>query len=225
VKPTLTVVRTPKKSEAETGKQKRGGTFATREERRSPLPGDDVVPHSRAGYTLAVTIEAARSEIWPWLLQMGQGRGGFYTPQWVERLLGAEIRNADVIIPDLQRLTAGDVVRLTPDPYLGRPGRFMTVAALKPRRALVFRQLLPNGSVASWAFVLRTSGMASTRLLVRRRSEQTTLIDRALQPAYRLMDSGMLRGIRRRAESAARHSRLHRLGVPVIRRRRGDDAS
>jgi hypothetical protein len=101
----------------------------------------------------------------------------------------------------------------------------MTVAALKQRRALVFRQLLPNGSVASWAFVLRTSGMASTRLLVRRRSEQATLSDRALQRAYRLVDASMLRGIRRRAESAARHSRLHRLGVPVLRRQRGDDAS
>jgi hypothetical protein len=225
VRPTLTVVRTPKKSEAETKRQKRGGTSATREERRAPLPGDDVVPDSRSGYTLAINIEAPRSEIWPWLVQMGQGRGGFYTPKWLERLLGAEIRNVDEIIPALQRLAVRDVVRLTPDPYLGRPGRSMTVAALKQRRALVFRQLLPNGSVASWAFVLRTSGMASTRLLVRRRSEQATLSDRALQRAYRLVDASMLRGIRRRAESAARHSRLHRLGVPVLRRQRGDDAS
>ena len=224
MKPTLTVVRTAKKSEAETEKRRRGGTAATREERRSPLPGDDVVPHSRGGYTLAITIDAARSEIWPWLVQMGQGRGGFYTPQRLERLLGAEIRNADEIIPELQRLAVGDVVRLTPDPYLGRPGRSMTVAALKQRRALVFRQLLPNGSVASWAFVLRTSGMASTRLLVRRRTEEATLMYRALQPAHRLVDASMLRGIRRRAESAARHSRLHRLGVPLLRRR-GDDAS
>jgi hypothetical protein len=225
LKRTLTVVRTPRISEAETEKRKRGGIFATREERRSPLPGDDVVPLSRSGYTMAITIEAARSEVWPWLVQMGQGRGGFYTHQWIERLLGAEIRNADQIIADLQRLAPGDVVRLTPDPYLLRPGQFMTVVALKPRRALVFRQVLPNGAVASWAFVLRTSGMASTRLLMRRRSERPTLLDLALRPAYRMMDAGMLRGIRKRAESAARHSRLHRLGVPVIRRQRGDGVS
>ncbi|HSJ64541.1 MAG TPA: hypothetical protein VK922_11670 [Gemmatimonadaceae bacterium] len=213
------VIRSSTKSETEVSRRAKRAIVATRQERREPLPGDDIVPLPRSSYTLAVTIGAARSEIWPWLVQMGQGRGGFYTHVWVERLLGAEIENADEILPDLQRLAIGDVVRLTPDPYRGHPGQYMTVAHLKPRRSLVFSQTLPNGARATWAFVLRTAGVATTRLLLRRRSERPTWFDRVLHPGYLMMDAGVLRGLRKRAEAGARRARLTRVGLPVMRRR------
>ena len=100
-------------------------------EQTASVPGDEIIEQAQTGYTLAVTIDAAASEIWPWLVQMGQGRGGFYTHEWVENLLGADIHNAERIDPALQRLAIGDRIRLTPDPYLGQPGQFMTVPRIE----------------------------------------------------------------------------------------------
>jgi hypothetical protein len=172
----------------------------TESERGSPLPGDDIVPHPKTGYTVGMTIHAAPSAIWPWLVQMGQGRGGFYTHEWIENLLGADIHNADRVVSAWQRLEVGDKIRLTPDPYLGQPGQLMTVAEIQPERALVLRQTLPNGSPASWAFLLRTEGHGRTRILMRRRGGGPTLFDRVMAPGYALMDRGMLHGLRQRAE-------------------------
>src|SRR5688572_9750931 len=173
----------------------------TREdERGAPLPGDDIVPHPKTGYTMAITIQAAPSDIWPWLVQMGQGRGGFYTHEWVENLLSADIHNADRVVPAWQRLEMGDTVRLTPDPYFGQPGQFMTVAEIQPGRALVFRQTLPNGSTASWALLLLPEDDGTTRVVMRRRGGDPTLFDRVMAPGYAFMDRGMLHGLRERAE-------------------------
>jgi len=172
------------------------------DERDASLPGDDIVADARTGYTLAITIRATPSAVWPWLVQMGQGRGGFYTHEWVERLLRAGIRNVDRIVPALQRLAVGDTIRLTPDPYLGRRGQFMTVAEVRPEHALVLRQTLPNGTTGTWALVLRAEGHRDTRLLSRRRGTRASLFDRAMAPGYVLMDRGVLRGIRARAEAS-----------------------
>jgi uncharacterized protein DUF6064 len=193
------------------------------EERRVQLPGDEIVARPQTDYTLATTIEATPSAIWPWLVQMGQGRGGFYTHAWIENLLGADIHNADRIVPGLQRLAVGDTVRLTPDPYLGHPGQFMTVAEIEPQRALVFSQTLPNGAPATWALVLRPRDERTTRLLSRRRGGEPSLFDRVMRPGYVFMDRGVLHGIRRRvARNAAtvsgsregyesdRHGKSHR---------------
>jgi hypothetical protein len=138
----------------------------------------------------------------PWLVQMGQGRAGFYTHEWVENLLGARIHNADRIIPAFQHLSVGDRVRLTPDPYLGFPGQFMTVVEVRRPHALVFRQTLPNGGTGSWTFELHRQGKDATRVLVRRRGDRPSLFDRVMVPGYMIMDRGVLQGIRRRAETA-----------------------
>jgi hypothetical protein len=144
---------------------------------------------------------------------MGQGRAGFYTHEWVENLLGADIHNADRVVPTLQHLAVGDNIRLTPDPYLGQPGQFMTVADIQPERALVFRQVLPNGSLATWALLLLPQDGASTRLLARRRGGRPTVFDRVMAPGYVFMDKGMLRGLRRHVEA----SRLGQSGNPDAR--------
>jgi hypothetical protein len=180
-------------------------------ERLAALPGDAIVPTARSGYTLATTIRARPSEVWPWLLQMGQGRAGFYTHEWIENLLGADIHNADRIVPSLQHLAVGDTIRLTPDPYLGQPGQFITVTDIQPERALVFTQTLPNGATGTWALALAPGSDHTTRLLLRRRSGQPSFFDRVMKPGYVFMDRGMLQGIRQRVEAAARpHNRVER---------------
>jgi hypothetical protein len=132
---------------------------------------------------------------------MGQGRGGFYTHEWIENLLGAGMHNADRIISELQHLEVGDSIRLTPDPYLGgQPGQYIIVAQLECPRTLVFRQVLPNGAIGSWAYVLESTPQGTTRLLFRRRSSQPSLFDRIMEPGYYFMDMGMLSGIKKRSE-------------------------
>ena len=97
-------------------------------EAHEPLPGDELVPEAELQTTRAITIAASPAEVWPWLVQMGQGRGGLYTYEWIENALGAQIHNLDRIDPALQALRVGDRIRLTPEVYLGRiPGQYYLV--------------------------------------------------------------------------------------------------
>lgn len=178
------------------------------DERAGPLPGDHVVPRATTGYTLATTIDAPVGDVWPWLVQLGQGRGGFYTHERVEALLGAKIKNAGTIIPALQHIAPGDRIRLTPDPYLGKPGQALVVEQVQPERALVLSQRLPNGTLGTWAFVLADQA-GRTRLVFRRRGTQSSAFDRVMLPGFYFMDRGMLNGIRRRSERIHRRSELH----------------
>jgi hypothetical protein len=79
---------------------------ATRAERDAALAGDELIPDGLQS-TRAITIQAPPDAIWPWLVQMGQDRGGFYSHDWLERLFGAEIHNADRIRPEWQTLAVG----------------------------------------------------------------------------------------------------------------------
>jgi hypothetical protein len=140
---------------------------------------------------------------------MGQGRAGFYTHEWVENLLGADIHNVDRVVPAWLQLEVGDRIRLTPDPYFGQPGQFMTVAEIQPERALVFPQTLPNGSPASWTFLLVPENNETTRVVMRRRGGTPTLFDRVMAPGYAFMDRGMLLGLRRRVEGTLLRDAAH----------------
>ena len=112
---------------------------ATVDELRRALPGDELVPQSRAGYTQAITIHAPVAAVWPWLAQMGQGRGGFYSYEGLENLVGCDIHNADRILPEFQELKEGDGIRLHPSiPAL-------PVAVLEPQRALLLHGSEPIG--------------------------------------------------------------------------------
>jgi hypothetical protein len=176
----------------------------TYDEAIGELPGDEIVPDPETEYTLTISIKASPSEVWPWLIQMGQGRGGFYTHEWIENLIGADVHNADRIIQELQHLDVGDPIRLTPDPYLGgQPGQYIVVAQLEPLYVLIFRQVLPNGEIGSWSYVLEPTRDGATRLIFRRRAGQPSLFDRVMEPGYYFMDTGMLAGIKKRAESRA----------------------
>lgn len=175
---------------------------ATSGEVSATLPGDELVPAPGLVATRAIGIEAAPEDVWPWLAQLGQGRGGFYSYDLLENLVAhADIHNADHIEPAWQHPRVGDDVRLHPDVAL-------TVATVEPGRALVLTGGVPMGKVAapytfSWAFVLRRGPEGSTRLVVRERYGFHTWWARPLVEAVEVvsfvMSQKMLRGIRDRA--------------------------
>jgi len=184
------------------------GTAA--EEATASLPGDDLISDAALQTTRGIDIHAPPEKVWPWLVQMGQGRGGLYTYEWIENLLGAKIHNLDRIDPQLQQLSVGDHIRLTPEVYLSRiPGQYYRVTEIRPERALVMLQELPAGGLNSWSFNLRPLGAGATRLLVRGRSSapsgpaqrvarEVELL--LLEPGYFVMERGLLRGLKKRAE-------------------------
>jgi hypothetical protein len=182
---------------------------ATAEEIARTMPGDELISTPSFQTTRAIDVNVAPGAVWPWLVQMGQGRGGLYTYEWIENLLGAKIHNLAYIDPELQHLAVGDQIRLTPDVYLDRiPGQFYRVVEIQPQRALVMLEELPSGGLTSWSFILQPSG-GSTRMIVRARASSAesflqwlsrTVELLLLEPGYFVMERGMLRGIKKRAE-------------------------
>jgi hypothetical protein len=106
--------------------------------------------------TYAITVGARPEIVWQWVVQIGRGRGGFYTYTWIENLLGADIHNLDHIDPDLQHLAGGDRIWMTPPRYLGRlKGQFWEVQHVEPCQALVMVRRPPQSAVVStWSLVL-----------------------------------------------------------------------
>jgi hypothetical protein len=178
----------------------------TTAERTRSLPGDDFLPNASASSTMAITVDASPGAIWPWLRQLGQERGGFYSYEWAENLVGLDIHNADRIVPEWQELSVGDTVRLgCADRF---PDATLEVAAFDPESSLVLRTPTdPTWWV--WAFVLEPIDETTTRLLVRSRIRlpENPLVRAAslvaLDPVSSLMTYGMLQGIRSRAERLA----------------------
>jgi hypothetical protein len=171
---------------------------------RATLPGDDLLPAARAQATHHIDIEAAPDRVWPWLVQMGRGRAGWYS--W-DRLDNGGIPSADRIIPALQTLAVGDILPIKPNSPDG-----MAVLALDPPRALVLgdpsllrgRSALPGAPRATWAFSLQPIGSA-THLAVRVRAEyEPNLTIALLRPIIRalhaLMQRKQLRTLKQRAE-------------------------
>jgi hypothetical protein len=188
---------------------------STPEERDRHLAGDDLVPGARVVTNHATTIRAPAEDVWPWLVQMGWHRGGWYTYRWVDRLLfPANGGSADSILPEWQGLKMGDHI---PD---GGPetGCFFNVEILEPNEAMVLRSWthLPAQMRRSphyrldwtWAFCLDQVDDAHTRLLFRTRANLTPAWLRAvywsLVPADFVMGRSMCLGVKRRAEGFAR---------------------
>jgi hypothetical protein len=189
---------------------------ATAEEASTPLPGDDLVPTAAYTTTRAVTVRASAQTIWPWLVQLGQGRAGFYTYDRLEQIVGAAIRSADRVVPEFQQLAVGDTVLLSP---VGGPN----VAVLDPGHALVLSQTMDLRTGQSippvpatrwamdwtWTFALRPRSNGATRLLVRTRADYRPRavlkpgVRLLLEPIHFVMERGMLIGIKRRAEHTA----------------------
>ena len=83
---------------------------STGEEVNRPLPGDEFIIKPILRTTRAIAINAPPERIWPWLAQMGQGRGGFYSYEWLENLVRLDIHNSDRYIPELQDIKPGDLI-------------------------------------------------------------------------------------------------------------------
>ena len=177
---------------------------ATEEEAGRSLPGDELLEDPAVVSTRAITIDAPPSAVWPWLVQMGSGRGGAYTYDWIENLFGLGMHSAERINPEWQNLAVGDVI----------PGREslqgMRVEVLDPERALVTRS---EDGTWVWAFVLEDLG-GRTRLLSRNRiaMPDPSLGDRigmaVMEPGSLVMERKMLHGIKERAERLVAHPEL-----------------
>lgn len=196
---------------------------ASLQERLEGMPGDDLVRDAVLSATHAVCVAAPPERVWPWLAQMGAGRAGWYSHDWIDN---GGVPSAERVLPDLQRIEPGDVLPGTPGASEG-----FVVAQVDAPRTLVLTWPAPDGGCAvSWAFVLHPSPEGDrTRLLVRARLSRAALrppgaaplarprafverIYRALPhmplPVVRamatlghgFMESSQLRGIKRRAE-------------------------
>lgn len=196
---------------AELGLIHLGRTYgSTRNERDRALPGDRIVSEPKVVTDHAITIDAPPSAVWPWLVQMGWGRGGWYTARWVDRLLfPANGPSADRIIPELQAIDVGTFI---PD---GPPETEcgLIVEEIERERALVMRSSshLPMSWRSratldwSWAFVLTPLDEGRTRFHFRSRWTTSpwwlTLGGRlGIVPADFVMARDMLRGVKMRAE-------------------------
>jgi hypothetical protein len=182
------------------------GWGATDEDLRRPLPGDDLIPTPDLAATRAITVRAPADRVWPWIAQLGQGRGGLYSYDFLENLVGCDIHSADRVLSECQDVAAGDEFRLHPEVRL-------EVAAVEPSRWLVVRGGVPMGETPppydfTWSFVLQDAAAETTRLLVRERYRYTRwwspLLVEPVEALSFLMSQKMLRGVRDRAERAER---------------------
>jgi hypothetical protein len=174
---------------------------ATDEEVARTLPGDDLLAGPDIVSTRAVWIDAPAGDIWPWLVQMGPGRAGAYTYDWIENLFRLGMHSADRILPQFQDLKVGDAQRL------GKRGPVLRVSVLEPEQALVLRS--DDGNWI-WAFILVPEG-TGTRLISRNRiavpgapRAVRALNTYLMEPGSLVMERKMLLGIKQRAEQLAR---------------------
>jgi hypothetical protein len=186
----------------------------TAEETARRLPGDELAPQPRSEITCAITVQAPAGQIWPWLVQLGCQRAGWYSYDLLDN--GGQ-PSADRILPEHQHLAVGDEVLLTPKGPLAMP-----VVAIEPERALVLGGTMNTGTgegvtpgdplpeayyTGINAFVLEPAGEGATRLLFRQRldwnpSRANTMMYRVfLEPISFVMARKMLKGIKRRAEA------------------------
>jgi hypothetical protein len=194
---------------------------ATPDECARRLPGDELIPEPATTTTRATSIDAPPALVWPWLVQIGQGRGGWYSYDWIENLLGLDIHSTFEIRDEWQRLAVGDRVAVVPAGWGPLPeGYAFRVEMVEPGRTIVLRQAPPEHPWnAVWTFVLEPDGPDGSRLLARSRAEVqpglsgllARLAGELIDPVTLVMTRKMLLGIKHRAEHhgprAARPSR------------------
>ncbi|GAA1751028.1 hypothetical protein GCM10009767_07550 [Kocuria aegyptia] len=184
---------------------------ATPEEAASSWPGDELLPAPSWSTTHAVTIDAPLQDVWPWLAQIGQGRGGLYSFQRLENLIGCQMTNTDRILPEHQDIAAGAEIRLHPQAAL-------PVARLEPGQDIVLMAApeppTPEQRVTGglWSFHLRPTPDGGTRLVERLSmqsgptwQEQLFTSPALVEPVSFVMSQEMLRNIKALAEAGTTH--------------------
>jgi hypothetical protein len=186
---------------------------ATQVECAASLPGDELVTEPATQLTRAITIDATPERVWPWIVQLGADRGGFYSYDWLENLFGLKIHSADDVVAAWQELQVGDVVYASRDRTAG-----WYVVDLRPNEALV----LKVANVAAgrplrrdeqlkweflWTFALQPAASGGTRLLVRERTAFGSALTRTMMApigvASFVMTRRMMLGVKARVEGTA----------------------
>jgi hypothetical protein len=170
---------------------------ATEAEATSRLPGDELLECADGVATRAIGIDAPATAVWPWLAQMGPSpRGGAYTYDWIENLLGLDMHSVDRVLPEFQHPRVGDTI--------GFGSNRMRVERVEPGHVLASRS--EDGNWV-WTFVLEERD-GRTRLISRNRFRLPTLAARIgmlpMEPGSLVMERKMLHGIKQRAERLAR---------------------
>ena len=177
---------------------------ATDAEVNCSLPGDDLVPQSKGGYTHAITIHASAVEVWPWVAQIGQGRGGFYSYDFLENLVGCNIHSVDRIVPEFQHNEASEGLRLHPK----MPP--MPIATIESGRTLLFNVRMDPDTPLTWLFFLEEPNERTTRLIVRWLFDYNPSLLKKIGYGFLLesiacvMGRKMMLGIKQRAEAAGK---------------------
>jgi hypothetical protein len=169
---------------------------ATTQEATARLPGDELLEDADGVATRAITIDAPASAVWPWIAQMGPApRGGAYTYDWIENLLGLNMHSADRVLPEFQHPEIGDGFGYGPNR--------MRYAIVEPERVLATRSTDGNWV---WSFIL-DEREEKTRLISRNRVRLPKVKDRIgmipMEPGSLVMERKMLHGIKQRAERLA----------------------
>lgn len=203
------------------GRRSHWGIDARSAARRSP--GDELVPQPLWSWTHGVEVDAPATDVWPWVAQIGADRGGFYSYQWLENLLGCQVRNAETIHPEWAARPGGEL-RLHPSAPALRivsvdPGRSL-VAYMPPVPGMrdagagsgePASPVEPNGRwmTASWLFLVEPTSPGRCRVISRYRCDTSaSLLSRLqfgpaiIEPISFAMDRRMLLGIKQRAERA-----------------------
>ena len=169
---------------------------ATDEEVSMSMPGDDLIPGG-GSVTRAIGIDAPAANVWPWLVQLGFGKAGWYSYDWIDN---DGHPSADMIVPEYQSLEIGDRILMMPD--MG-----FEVTSIDPERSIVSK--LEDGST-SWCLAVYPQEDGSTRLLTRWRNKWgkitvgNAFLIALTDPGTFIMEQKMLREIRKRAESLSR---------------------
>lgn len=185
---------------------------ATDSEVTAEMPGDDLVPGCQYRTTRAITIRARPEHVWPWLVQVGFGRAGFYSLDLLDNL-GRP--SANRVLPELQQLRVGQWVPMSPTPS--------EVTAFRVHSFEMQRWLLWAKPDSTWCWTLNDLGDGHTRLVARIRTRHPWRRPAAAAVSVLLMEVGdfamirrMLKGIRARAEAlATRQSPLPRAPAPI----------
>jgi hypothetical protein len=196
---------------------------ATDEETRRILPGDEIIPTANGQETRAITIRAPMERVWPWVAQLGQDRGGFYSYDLLENLVGCDMPTTDRLRAERQLWRIGDKLWMYPKNRAGGVG-FATLRVYVPGRALGFGTHAVGTPPSapedgSWSFVLEPVGDAATRLLVRGRGDGGRSLlgvtfDRSIfEPVHFVMERRMMIGIKQLAEGSDRGRFLNHLQV------------
>jgi hypothetical protein len=186
---------------------------ATDDEVRMALPGDGLVGEPAQQNTRGIEIDAEPGSVWPWIVQIGADRGGFYSYEWLENLFGLGIRNSDVLVPAWQHRSVGDLVLADAKGSGGwyvmdvRDGDALVLQVGDVRTGRPIHRDEQLRWEFSWAFVVLPAPGGRSRLLVRERTGfGSRLTEVAMSPVgfvSFVMTQKMLRGIKVRAEAAA----------------------